>query len=205
MRAVGLVAEPNSWRAEIALSGRLTGWRVWVLCLLREEGVTLAELKLMPGPYPSAGTIEPDHPLGTTPPEHLAMLPKGGLSRRLLKDVPVGAIVRYVKDELEAAVDDPLIISSDLWEEVAQKRLSQPVRRGDDRNHLMWAIRYEQATRKTDKPIALLAEQYRFKPSQVRDLVAATRRRGLLTNPGRGRAGGVLTDKARQLLREEKA
>jgi len=51
------------------------------------------------------------------------------------------------------------------------------------------------------KPLVLLAKKLKLKPSQVRSILYEARRRDLLTDPPvKGRAGGELTPKAREIL-----
>lgn len=52
------------------------------------------------------------------------------------------------------------------------------------------------------KPIADLAQREHLSPSRVSELVVKARRRGLLSGSLPGRAGGLLTTKAKKLLRE---
>lgn len=77
----------------------------------------------------------------------------------------------------------------------------RPGRRG--RGDRYYAEVAEQYFRHLDKraPVQALAEQLGVSPTQARDLVHAARQRGLLTGGGtRGRRGGVLTQKALELL-----
>jgi hypothetical protein len=51
-------------------------------------------------------------------------------------------------------------------------------------------------------PIKELAEETGERPTYVRDTITDARRRyGLLTTAGQGRAGGTLTEKARELMK----
>jgi hypothetical protein len=53
------------------------------------------------------------------------------------------------------------------------------------------------------KPVVLLAKKVKLKPSQVRSILYEARRRDLLTDPPvKGRPGGELTPKAREILRQ---
>jgi hypothetical protein len=50
------------------------------------------------------------------------------------------------------------------------------------------------------KPVQALAARRHLSESQIRNILHQARERGLLTKLGRGRAGGELTDKAKELL-----
>ena len=50
------------------------------------------------------------------------------------------------------------------------------------------------------RPVAALADQLHLSVTTVRNLLYKARERGLLTSAGRGRAGGQLTDKAKEML-----
>lgn len=76
-------------------------------------------------------------------------------------------------------------------------------RRGrDDRYYAKWAAAYVDALTRSGRPIEDLRRRHSLSASQVRNLVHACRKRGLLTSSPSGRAGGDLTDSARALLEE---
>lgn len=69
----------------------------------------------------------------------------------------------------------------------------------DDRYYAEWAAQYVQADSR--RPVADLAERYGLKSTQVGTIIQEARSRGLLPSTKQGRAGGLLTQKARLLLR----
>jgi hypothetical protein len=76
-------------------------------------------------------------------------------------------------------------------------------RRGrDDRFYARWAAEYADAFSRSSHPVAEMASRHSLSPSQVRNLVYACRRRGMLTAAPSGRAGGELTARAIGLLKE---
>lgn len=79
----------------------------------------------------------------------------------------------------------------------------RPGRKGHRIDHyLLWADRNAATVASgVRNPIAVLAVEYGENRNYVRDTINDARHRhGLLTDPGQGRAGGRLTNKARQLL-----
>lgn len=108
--------------------------------------------------------------------------------------------------ELAQEVADRRGIDLARWSSwAAEEFAAQPVagrRRGrDDREYAVVAARYVQAVAEASPhPVEDVAAALFLSPSQVRNLLYEARRRELLTRAGRGRAGGHLTDKARDLL-----
>lgn len=66
-----------------------------------------------------------------------------------------------------------------------------------------WAAAYADALARSPQPVADLAARHNLSPSQIRNLMHACRRRGMLTASPPGRAGGELTQRAVQLLKED--
>jgi hypothetical protein len=73
-----------------------------------------------------------------------------------------------------------------------------------DRFYLDIAVRYLEAV-SGRHPVEDVAAQLGMERRYIRDLLHEARRRGLLTKPPRGRAGGRLTGKAEKLLDRERA
>jgi hypothetical protein len=90
-------------------------------------------------------------------------------------------------------------------ESLSQVGVKRTGRGGNGIDHyLIWAVRY---SRKIEmgvrNPHRELAKEHQVDWTYVRDTVTDARRRyGLLTDGVRGRAGGSLTAKARELLKE---
>jgi hypothetical protein len=62
------------------------------------------------------------------------------------------------------------------------------------------AAHYSHEARESRHATQAVAELLTLSPSRARELIATARARGLLTHTTQGRAGGQLTDKARELL-----
>ena len=76
------------------------------------------------------------------------------------------------------------------------------VESGDQKNKPRWVARYVEACEKSNHPIQYLANAHGLGASEVRDTIYQCRRRRFLTRSTRGRAGGQLTNLARQHLHE---
>ena len=80
------------------------------------------------------------------------------------------------------------------------ERNPRPGRRGrDDAFYAEWAARYVSLLNHP-RPVAELARQHNYSESQIRNFLHEARKRELLTAAPTGRAGGSLTDKAKELL-----
>jgi hypothetical protein len=76
-------------------------------------------------------------------------------------------------------------------------------RRGrDDLYYARWAAEYADALTRSGNPVAELAARHHLSASQVRNLMHACRKRKMLTPAPPGRAGGKLTARAIELLKE---
>lgn len=126
---------------------------------------------------------------------------------RRWRSLPVGDLIDAARTRVEAI--------RALHREVAERRGTdlarwsswaagelEPQRRGrDDRAYAVVAANYvERVAARSPHPVEDVAAALFLSPSQVRNLLYEARRRDLLTRAGRGRAGGHLTDKARDLL-----
>ena len=153
---------------------------------------------------------------------HLAAVPRGGLTARLLKRVRLGAQVTNVKQvfqwwesqaykdlakrELDVDAVSPLAPGGF----VQQMGFAPPRRRGRPPTPPLFYARlasdYVKALRGgSRRPVADLAEKRKVKVSVVRDGIRRARTLGLLTGGGTsGRVGGQLTPGARACLKEGK-
>jgi hypothetical protein len=75
-------------------------------------------------------------------------------------------------------------------------------RRRDPAEFARWAALYVDACTRSAHPRELLARETSYSTEHVRDTIAYARHLGLLTKPRPGRAGGQLTPKAKELLKE---
>jgi hypothetical protein len=174
------------------------GWVLEVRCIrIGSAPPVVAELRV----HPSAPAIVPD----------------GGLATRLMRHINVGELVElfrtYAAEEADQYAEWAEEIPRDravLMDLAATTRLmslerARPGRKGHGIDHyLTWAVRYAEKVRDhVRNPHAELAhENPGMTAIAVRDTIKDARvRYGLLTKPpGRGRAGGDLTDKALTLL-----
>jgi hypothetical protein len=124
--------------------------------------------------------------------------PFGGITTRMLREIRTGAIIA-------SARMTGRVLASYLPDGAPDLSVSERVgRRGrDDRFYARWAAEYVAACARSTRPVADLAARHHLSPSQVRNLVHACRhKRGMLTDPLPGKAGGELTDRAIELLKE---
>lgn len=193
-------AEGTRWSAEIALGGDLRGWRVLAGFVVQDECLTLAELRVFPGPRVFDET---ERGLGEWSDDDLKQVAPEGLTARFLRRIPVGEITRFAHSDFVAATNSQLLVTPPRWAKSAVRQPAQPGRAGrDDIYYLVWAARYAEVVAGTQTPILSLSKKHKADPARVRDLIHEARRRGLLTPGVRGRAGGSLTNKAKELLRK---
>lgn len=117
------------------------------------------------------------------------------------------AVVRSVSlTELVTQANFHLHITQ-LAEGAASRLLRDPQkgRQNPDIYYAVWASRYADATVASRSPIADLAKTHEMERTQVRDLIHECRARGFLPPSRPGRAGGQLTPRALEVLREAKA
>lgn len=132
------------------------------------------------------------------------------ISARLLREIPFGEIERSARHSLRWELasrfhsDHPAVVASldagghQLRESLAKD--PRPGRRGRaDAVYASLAAAYVHRLG-SGREVAELAEEMNYSASQVRNMLAEARRRGLLTHPAPGKSGGQLTHKALQLL-----
>jgi hypothetical protein len=198
-------------------------WCVDVQVLLTDSGPAVSDLSVYPyqGAWNEADGRVAHPESGRRWSGFAADVPPAGLPTRALRRVNVGELrmlasqqagelrVRALagkkrlprKSPLASHFDDVAASSGRLAGE--SKR---PGRRGNGIDHyLTWAIRYAdkvQAGRLY--PVSELAREYGESATYVRDTITDARRRYQLLSakPGRGRAGGELTEKALELRAE---
>ena len=123
-------------------------------------------------------------------------VPPGGITTRMLRQVRTGAIFASYRSAARAL--------SFVLDAAPDLSVSERVgRRGrDDRFYARWAAEYADAFTRSGHPVAELAARHNLSPSQVRNLVYACRNKKMLTAAPPGRAGGELTARAIELLKE---
>jgi hypothetical protein len=140
--------------------------------------------------------------------------PPGGLTTRALRQLPLAKLERVTRTAAQQFLTaleggGPGFQASPKLKRALRKRAKEfdarprPGRRGrDDREYAAIAAMYVDALAKGQGSEAL-AERLQFSVSRVRNLVYEARRRGLLTETKKGKAGGGLTKHARGLLEED--
>jgi hypothetical protein len=181
-------------------------WKVLATIVPTESGPTLAQLLVRP--------VAPD----------LALAPAGGIPTRLLRKVTTGELLDLATSEaiarqeqtsqlLAYASDDPSdAVSSYLrsWVESTSSLSAtrkRPGRAGHGVEHYAaWAQLYvKKIEAREPHPIAALAKDTGKTETYIRDTITDARRRHkLLTKPGQGKAGGMLTPKALKIIAEMK-
>lgn len=180
----------------------------WTACyrLMPSDGrPTVAELRVLPTPPGEVVHVDGDNVVG----HHET--PEGGLTAGLLKDeVVVGRhVYERLPNELRRAK-----AHEDLYEvffgSLAFDPESKPprARRGPKadppEDYARWAATYVKFCEAGERaPVVATAEAHNTEPETMRSRLERARRRGLLTRQTAGRAGGELTDRARELLKEE--
>jgi hypothetical protein len=125
------------------------------------------------------------------------VVPPGGITTRMLRQVRTGAIIASARAAARA-------IGAIMPDAAPDLSVSERVgRRGrDDRFYARWAAEYADALTRSPNPVAEMAGRHHLSPSQVRNLVHACRNKKMLTAAPSGRAGGELTARAIELLKE---
>ena len=122
--------------------------------------------------------------------------PDAGITTRMLREIRTGPLIRALR-VAERQFESLGWSEPDL---TVGHRVGRAGR--DDRFYARWAAEYAEALTRSGHPVAEMAERHDLSASQVRNLVHACRKRGMLTASPSGRAGGELTARAIDLLRE---
>lgn len=187
-------------------------WDSYVRLEAVEGQPVIAELRVLPTLMDRPGTewLAPTLKSGDWTPDP----PAGGLTSRALRGVHLGRALELAYEALGEFFERERNLPRDLPTEFAADAVAVPRRPGskgrDDQFYAVVASMYVDALeRGSRKPVvdaaAALSKARRgtYEPTYVRDLLHVARQRGLLTRPPKGRAGGQLTDKARQVLDQE--
>lgn len=126
------------------------------------------------------------------------------LTARQLRRIPVGELVdaarRYIRSDALARLRPLLPHDTPGTWAYEFEQAPRPGRRGrGDRFYAEVAALYVRALDRP-APVKQVATWLKYSTSRVRDLLHEARRRGLLTGSPRGRAGGELTQRGRDLL-----
>jgi hypothetical protein len=123
--------------------------------------------------------------------------PASGITTRMLREIRTGALLALVR---KMAGHMAPYLPADAPDLSVSHRVG---RRGkDDKFYARWAAEYAAACTRSGHPVAEMAARHHLSASQVRNLVHACRNRKMLTASPPGRAGGELTARAIELLRE---
>ena len=124
------------------------------------------------------------------------VLPEAGLSTTLFRKV---ALDRLVKRGLAGIGSEWAELPWNDWLSTDRSRVGRGGR--SDRFYAEWAASYVRfITRGEPNPVIRLAEKECLSVSQVRTILGEARRRNLLSEAPRGRAGGYLTSLAESIL-----
>jgi hypothetical protein len=127
-------------------------------------------------------------------------VPSGGITGDVLRKVSFNALHDAIgKDNASAET----LAHHGLDPDQDFLRVRRPGRRGrDDGFYAAWADRYVSKCMTTRRPLPELAQEWHYKESTIRDFVEQARKRGLLVGGSPGRAGGVLSEKAEEILQK---
>lgn len=150
------------------------GWRILVDVQADENGLALRRLVVEPA----------------------AEMPSGGITTRLLRDLHTGELIAALRAAARQA-------KRYVGVEVKIEKPNRVGRRGrEDLYYAEVAAAYVDALGNTPHAAAHVASANHLSPSQLRNLLTAARKRGLLTDAPKGRPGGELTPLAKRLLSE---
>jgi hypothetical protein len=137
--------------------------------------------------------------------------PASPITVRLLRRLPIGQMERFAKSwfrDLASGTNwggdgpQPHLAQSKPWSEVFEVSL-RPGRQGRPDGFYANLARQYIERLGSGREVADLADSLGFSPSRIRDGLYEARRRDLLTAAPPGKAGGALTEKARELLARE--
>lgn len=150
-------------------------------------------------------------PGGTSDMPYLVLRPEPGpvLDATTIRALPIGEMARVARMAIaEAAAGGAENLrrsglgAPEPWDSVVERfrAVRRPGRAGrPDRDYAALAQRYVELITAA-ATVGDLADEMNLSESTVRNQLVEARKRGLLTAPPRGRAGGELTERARALL-----
>jgi len=182
-------------------------WTTAYRLIIRNGEFEVAEVRIYP-------TDPPDFPFASNG-EWLVdrdTVPEGGVTSELLRQPHLSQVRDHIADVLTAMRDEfgderyqALLGERDLPGDIITRLRSR--RRGDlskaERQQLEAAIRYDRHIKNgTPKPRDAVRKEMHLSSSRVRDLLTECRRKGFLTPTTPGRAGGRLTERALDRIKE---
>jgi hypothetical protein len=134
-----------------------------------------------------------------------------GITARRLRDIPFGELADVARRRPAVTIDQSVRLTTlhDVWSSLSvrmeRERTRRPGRRGrPDRYYAEIALAYESWVGTGQSLSVLAAELGDLPVPTLRTALQIARTRGFLTKaPGKGQKGGRVTDKARQLLKED--
>jgi hypothetical protein len=145
---------------------------------LSNQGPHLIGLRFSPSSYPT--------------------LPPPTLTAVMIRSASVSRLYELVRGYVSISPQLEIPLDIDLEEFAHNPR---PGRRGrPDAFYARLAAQYVELLKTSSTPTKDLAAMRDYSASSTRDFLNQARKRGLLTRSDMGRAGGVLTDRARELL-----
>jgi hypothetical protein len=198
----GDVIVDDAW-LEIAIADK---WMSAARMIIQDGQAVVAELRVFPRERdPGAGQA------GEWSAEVLgnrATVPGGGVTKGLLRRIPMRESAAHLRSLLkawQAAGGFPAQTVEQGFPGVVLTDRPRP-ERGTGRPDLFFAklaSDYADLVAKDPRrPVAELARRRGFKPAKIRDMLREARERGLLSFSRRGQAGGELTARAREILRQ---
>jgi hypothetical protein len=175
-------AAPPTIRVAVEVS-TLSGWRIELVTrgLERREVVSL--------------TMTP-----------LDEVPPGGITRRALDRINLGAILGEIRAEHDRLDERGFHMSPALKRSVGKALAAQPhpgPRGFPDKHYAVIAADYVDRVVIRGEPLARFAKRHHMSAARIRNILTTARDKELLSKAPPGRVGGELTDKARQLLEHE--
>ena len=198
------------------------GWMAAFRVFEREGVLVVGELRVLPeepdtGDPKSRGYwLSGERAPGSWSAENLgdrALIPPGGLTARKARKAPFEAVRQAVREllarlrieegEVEQLFGPAGLLAERRWTPETYRRSPRGRRPKDDRALAEIAAVYvSHAGSRTQ--LDDTARERKSSPQYTKRLLKQARDRGLLGNPpGRGRAGGELTDRAKALLQEQ--
>lgn len=145
---------------------------------LSNQGPQLIGLEFSPSSYPT--------------------LPPPALTAVMVRSASVSRLYELVRGYVSISRQLEIPLDIDLQEFARNPR---PGRKGrPDVFYALLAAQYVELLKTTSTPTKDLSELRNYSASSTRDFLNQARTRGLLTRSAKGRAGGELTEKARELL-----
>jgi hypothetical protein len=183
-------------------------WSVGYLCRLDDGRLTIVQLLAFP--------YEKGEKLVAPELDANSAIPAGGLTTRVLRNIrPAAHLQEAITQLRERYLDDEIwgpVVES-LWRVDARALVPRPTSRGRKPHSPTFlatvaALYVAALDRGSKQPLndvvsGLERQKRHYSKPHVRDLIRRARREGYLTRTQKGRAGGLLTEKAEQALQSQ--